>query len=64
MRVPTLRSLYARALTLDYLARRVHKECMLGIQGTLTVVGAVRKCPLCRGATLAPRAFERRGVMS
>lgn len=43
---------------------RVHKECMLGIDETLTIVGAVRKCPLCRRASLAPRTFERRGALS
>ena len=36
---------------------------MLNIDETPTAIGLLRKCPLCRSASHAPRTFVRNGVM-
>jgi len=43
---------------------RIHEECLLKIKKTRTATGAVRLCPLCRGATRTTRAFALRGEMA
>jgi len=42
----------------------IHEECLLKIKKTRTATGAVRLCPLCRGATRTTRAFALRGEMA